>query len=463
MTGRAVGRASGAPERGAVLAMVIGVAAVMMFLVLASFMYFRSNVNTAVFRRDRLMAAYAAESGANLAMHHLGGMETVPREPFRPFPDGLTMPEGSRASVVIHPSGAPDPLIGNGSVEIRSLGSYRSQDYRVIVRAVPRYLSGFALVVNGDIPPGFFTDGRLVDGPVHANGRVHFDSSSPDSTNDPWVSAVSTTSSGGFYFSDAGLSNVPHPPASRTWVRPWPRHNQGRPYWSNTQEPVDMQRASGEFSRLAASAVAVTASRMLLDGNRVIYRRDRSSPPETLSLTGVHALSVSGGFDGTVLKSRAPLTRPLSIISRGNLVIGGTIDGGLAGHGGPLGLVALGDIIIETDPDFTGEDDWERPWNIETGSPFIIRAFLAAPNGRFRARTGMFPPGPTRISIQGGLAVGTFTGFTGGFSGYQLGVSMDPGLVHSHPPGFPQVWRWTPVSWLMDAPSEGFEGTSGNI
>ena len=74
MRDRTLRKAAGAPERGAVLAMVIGVTAVMMFLVLASYMYFRTSVNTAVFRRDRLMAAYAAESGANLAMHHLGGM-----------------------------------------------------------------------------------------------------------------------------------------------------------------------------------------------------------------------------------------------------------------------------------------------------------------------------------------------------------------------------------------------------
>lgn len=455
--------AAGAPERGAVLAMVIGVTAVMMFLVLASYMYFRTSVNTAVFRRDRLMAAYAAESGANLAMHHLGGMESVPREPFQPFPEGLSMPEGSTARVEVHPSGAPDPVIGNGLMEIRSRGIYRSQEYRVVVRAVPRYLSGFALVVNGDIPPGFFTDGRIVDGPVHSNGRIHFDSSSPDSTNDPWVSALSTTPSGGFYFADAGLSDVPHPPGSRTWVRPWLRHSQGSPYWCNSREPVDMMKVSAEFSRLAAGARAVTASRMLLDGNRVIYRRELSSPPETLQLEGVQAICVSGGFDGTILKSRAPLTRPLSIVSRGNLIIGGGIDGGLAGHGGPLGLVALGDIIIETDPRFTGDEDWDRPWNIETGSPFVIRAFLAAPNGRFRARTGMFPPGPTRVSIQGGLAAGTFSGVTGGLSGYQLGISMDPGLVSCHPPGFPQVWKWTPVSWLMDAPPEGFEGTTDDI
>ena len=171
----------------------------------------------------------------------------------------------------------------------------------------------------------------------------------------------------------------------------------------------------------------------------------------------MNVLCVSGGYDGTILKSRASLAAPLTIISRGNLVLGGPIDGGLAGHGGPLGLVALGDIIVETDPEFTGQDDWDRPWDIETDSHISIRAFLAAPRGRFRARTGLYPPGLARISIQGGLATGTFTGFNAGLTGYELGISHDPGLVSLHPPGFPQVWKWTPVSWLMDAPREAFE------
>jgi len=444
-------------ERGAILAMVVGVAAVLMILVLAAYMYFRSNVSTAVFHRDRMTAAYAAESGVNMAMHYLTGLDRLPHQPFEPFPEGMTMPEGSTARIVVHPMATPNPVTGNGAAEIRSLGSFRSQEYRVVVRAVPRYLSGFALVVNGDIPPGFFTEGRVVDGPVHANGMIHFDSVSPDSANDPWVAAVSTTASGGFVFSDVGLSDVPHPPGSRTWVRPWPRHNQGRPYWSNNQEPVDMHEVAAEFSRLTSGAVSIIAARMILDGNRVIYRRTSATPPETLSLAGVSVLAVSGGFDGTILKSRAALTSPLTIISRGNLVIGGPIDGGMAGHGGPLGLVAHGDIIVETDPRFTGGSDWNRPWNIETGSHFVIRAFLAAPNGRFRARTGMYPPDRTRISIHGGLAVNSFSGFTSGLTGYDLGIAMDPGLVSWHPPGFPQVWKWTPISWLMDAPGELFD------
>lgn len=444
-------------ERGAVLAMVIGVASVMMFLVLASYMYFRSSAGTAVYKRDRLMAAYAAESGANLAMHQLRELETLPREPFEPFPEGFSMPEGSTAMVSVHPSGPVNPLVGNGVAEIRSVGTYRSQEYRLIVRAVPRYLSGFALVVDGDISSGFFRDGSVVDGHVHSNGRIFFESSSPDSTDDPWVSAVSTTPRGGFMFSDVGLSDSPHPPDSRVWVRPWPRHNQGRPTWSSTQEPVDMRRASLALSGLSSGAVTVTAARMILDGSSVIYKRDAAAPPETLSLQGVSILCVSGGYDGTILKSRASLIAPLTIISRGNLVLGGAIDGGLAGHGGPLGLVALGDIIIETDPEFTGQDDWDRPWDIETESHFTVRAFLAAPSGRFRARTGMYPPELARISIQGGLAVGTFTGFGTGLAGYEIGLSHDPGLVSLHPPGFPQVWKWTPVSWLMDAPREAFE------
>lgn len=443
-------------SRGMALAMVIAVAAVMMILVQGAWAYFRSSVNTAVFRRDRMAAAYAAESGVNLALHHLAGLDPLPGVPFDIFPEGLDLPDGSTVTVAVHPFPAGDPATSNGAAEIRSTGSYRSQEYRIIVRAVPRFLSGFALAVNGDIPSGFFTTGTMVDGPVHSNGTIHFDSFSPDSSDDPWLYEVSVTSRGGVCFSDVGMARVPHPEGSRTWVRPWPRHNRGRPSWRMNQEPVDMQQAALDLRASLQGAVSVSASRVLLDGSRAIFRRGIQSPPETLSLRGVNCIQLSGGYSGTVLKSLSPLAAPLTIFSAGDLVLGGSITGALAGAGGPLGLVSLGDIVIETDPDCIGGEDWESPWDIETDRSFMVRAFLAAPTGRFRPRSNTYPGNPARVAIHGGLATGMFSWTSSGSTGYTLGIAMDPGLVSRHPPGFPQVWKWTPVSWLMDVPEEDF-------
>lgn len=442
--------------RGAVLATTVAVAAVLMLLVLATFVYLRSNAGTAAYQRDRIHAAYASESGINLALHHLRGMNGVPAEEFDPFAGEILLPGGSTAAVQVTPAVSGDPMTANGAVEIRSEGRYRTQEYGIVVRAIPRYLSGFALVVNGDIPQGFFSQGSVVDGPVHANGRIFFDSVTPDSTGDPWIESVSTTSGGGFVFADAGISDVPHPEGSRTWVRPWTRHSQGKPFWSSSQEIVDMPLAAAELAAAAGRGTVIQASRVLLDGQRAIFRQRLDTAPETLSLSGVGVLSVQALYGSVVVKSLRPLTVPLTVFCRGDMVIGGPISGGLAGHGGPLGLVATGDIIVENDPASTGVSDWERPWHIETGSSFVIRAFLAAPTGRFRARSSLHPSESARITIHGGLAVNSFQWVSSGMSGYTLGIAMDPGLVYTHPPGFPQVWRWTPVSWSMNVNMEGY-------
>lgn len=447
--------------RGAVLAVVVAVGAVMMLLALAAFMYFRSNAGTAVFQRDRIFAEYAAESGVQLALHHLKTVDELPREFFEPFSEDIVLPEGSAASVRVVPFFAGEPLTGNGAVEIRSRGTYRSQEYRIIVRAIPRYLSGFALVTDSDIPNGFFAQGAVVDGPVHANGIVFFDSTSPDSTGDPWIESVSTTGEGGFYFSDTGYSTDPHPPGSRTWVRPWPRHNQGRPFWSPDREPVDMASAANAIIAASGGAVHIAASRILLDGNRLLYRTGVGAAPETLSLAGVHILTVSGGYGGVVVKSTRPLTAPLTIVSMNDMVIGGTITGAPAGLGGPLGLVAMGDIVIETDPELLHQYDWEPPWDIETASSFVIRASLAAPRGTIRARRAGYPTEAARLTVHGSLAVAEFSWTPSGTIGHSLGIAMDQGLKTHHPPGFPQVWKWEPTSWDLDVSEDEFEAGLG--
>ncbi len=434
------------------LAAVVAAAAVMMVLVLTAFIYIRTNANTVRRERESLAASYAAESGANLAMHCLGELETIPGEPFRPFPNGLELPDGSRASVTVVPLTPGGGATVNSAADIHSLGRFRDTEYRIIVKAVPWYLSGFALLVGGDIPSGFFTQGSVVDGPVHANGFIHFDSTSPDSSGDPWVRSVSTSpETGGFVFSDAGLSDFPHPPGSRTWVRPWPRHAQGSPSWSNTREPVDMPGVVSELTALQTRGLSLRASRILLDGSRVLCSAGEHQRPDTVPLAGVEVLCVrDAGMGGVTVKSLRPLTAPLTLITPGNLIIGGPIDGGLAGYGGPLGLVALGDIIIETPPGVSGRPDWEAPWDIETGSSFVVRAFLAAPQGSLRTRSPFFPEEPARFSLHGGLAVGSFAWKTASPYGYSLGIAFDPGMINFRPPGFPQVWKWTPVAWDMD-------------
>jgi hypothetical protein len=134
--------------------------------------------------------------------------------------------------------------------------------------------------------------------------------------------------------------------------------------------------------------------------------------------------------------------------------IGGEIDGGAAGSGGPLGLVALGDIIIPADPDETGGSDWTGPWKIETDRGFLIRACLAAPAGCFKAEVPYLPNEQVRITVTGSLTERTMGRFSSAGSGYYVGNTWEQRLGALHPPGFPMLGRWNVYSWIMDPSDE---------
>lgn len=447
--------------------MVVVVATILFLLTGVVYTYFQMNARTAIFRMNRARAANAAEAGTALALHHLSSLENLPGggAPFVLTMEGdsagwIRIPGGDRVFVVIDPVNGAGGLCDNGAVEVRSRGLAGDITMDVELRATPAFPSSYALLTDEGISEGFFIDGRIVDGPVHSNGLICFSSYSPDSTGDPYASMVSTTANGGFSFSGAGRSDVPHPEGSNVWVRPYSRHSQGSPYWRINAPEVDFSRMASHFRSLVtgatpAGAVRISAERVLIEGNRLLYKENRTSQEMVLDISDVNLVIVRNGFAPVMIKTLRRPEHPLTIIAVNDMEIGGGIDGGAAGAGGPLGLVALGDIIIPADPDETGEEDWSGRYQIETASGFMIRAALAIPSGSFEARTPYLPEDKARVTVTGSLAQQSMGRLSSGSSGYELGASWDQSLGAVHPPYFPMLGRWNVFSWLIDSSDPG--------
>ncbi len=451
-------------KRGSVLATVVIVAAALFALVGVTYTYFTMNARTMAFTMNRTRALASAEAGVALAVHHLQSLDELPEgDPFLLSMEGDSMgwtmlPGGGRAMVVIDPyNGTLMAGLGNGSVQIRTEGLSGNASRRVVAGASPAYPSSYALLTHDGIGGGFFSDGREINGAVHSNGVIDFSSYSPDSTGDPKGEMFSTTSEGGFRFADCGFATVPHTEGSSIWVRPYVNHRQGSPYWRPCAPTVDFSRMNTHFRNLASGAqgVRITAARMLLDGNRVRFKQTEGAEERVMDLSGVDLLLVDNGFSPVIVKSVRRLEEPLTILARSDLIIGGGIDGGVAGSGGPLGLVSLGSVVIAEDPDLSGTGDWPGDWQIETDRALLIRASVVAAGGGLRAATPYRPQEQTRVTVSGSLTQVQMGRLSSANSGYELGISWDQGLGALHPPHFPMLGRWNVFSWLVDPPDQG--------
>ncbi len=443
-------------RRGAVLVVVFVVVLVLAVLAASLFIIFSSNIRSHTVILQRTRATYAAESGVHLAMHYMALEMLQPGQSSPYFLPGdslgwIDIP-GSEdmALVVIDPKdgGYGDKL--NRSVEIRSRGRSSDAEVDVIIRASPDTPSRYALITDQGIPQGFLTDGLVLQGPVHSNGTIEFSSTSTDSTNDPVIPEISTTRLGGFYFSDIGYSDEPHPPGSRVWVRPYPRHYAGSPSWNVSTGVIDFERIDDHFRDLRAEASGMGTyfsgmRRILLDGNMILMKRSINGMVDTLVLDGdTDLLYLDNPGMGVYIRSRHTFTLPLTIVSTGTVRISGHIDARTTANGGPLAIVTLGDLTIAEDP---GLGDWLPPWDIATDCNVSVKAFLAAPSGEFRAENIFVPGQQAQMTIQGGLLAGEFGRIGTISSGYYLSLVYDTGLTLLRPPHFPIFEYWKISSW----------------
>lgn len=440
------------------------VATVLFLLVGVVYTLLRMNTAAAMFRMNGIRAATAARTGTSLAIHYLSTLESMPAtgEPFLLEMEGdssgwLGIPEGGRFLVVIDPVNGSSGLYGNGAVEIRARGLSGDVTRDLYVRASPAYPSSFSLLTDRGIPQGFMSDGRVLDGPVHSNGVISFSSHSPDSTGDPYAAIVSTTGSGGFSFAGIGMSDVPHPEGSNVWVRPYSRHSQGAPWWTENASEIDFSRMSEYFRGLVTTTqvtgrISIYGERVLIEGDRIVYRVSESSPEDTVDISHVNLVILQNGFSPVMLKTIRIPSHPVTILARNDLLLAGGVDGGAAGAGGPMGLVALGDIVIAADPDEIGGSDWSGRWQIETDHSFLVRASLAIPSGSFQAQVPYSPDEQARVSIAGSLTEKEMGRLSSVNSGYDLGIAWDQGLAVVHPPYFPMLGTWNIYSWLPDPP-----------
>jgi len=451
-------------QRGSALALVVGAASVLFLLTGVVYTYFRMNASASLFKQNRVRAAMAAEAGSAMAVHYLSSMESMPQDgsPFVMHIEGdstgwTNLPGSGSFRVVIDPVDGLGGLCGNGAVEVYSQGLSSGVTRDILLKASPAYPSSYALLSDGEIPQGYFIDGRIVNGPVHSNGMIHFSSYSPDSVDDPFVEMVSTTRNGGFDISGFGISSVPHPEGSSVWVMPYSHHRQGSPFWRVYAPEIDFSRMNNYFHDIVSGSVQsdaerISAERIIIAGENLLYKESLESPERTLDLEGVNLVIVQNGFSPVTIKTILIPDHPVTIIATRDIEIGGTIDGGAAGASGPMGLVALGNIVIAADPDETGGDDWPGYWEIETNRGFLIRACLAVPAGTFKAEVPYLPSEQTRVTITGSLVERTHGRLSSGSSGYYMGNAWEQGLVAFHPPYFPMIGRWNVYSWIMDPP-----------
>lgn len=448
-------------QRGAALAIVVIFTFVLAILAVSLYVLFRSNTLSHKWNESRIRALVASEAGANLAVHTLEMLDRFPgsTEPFSLAGDSaqwIVLPgSGDKAWVVIDPCDASTDPDRISCVEIRSRGMAGESTIDVKIRVTPDFPSRYALLVNESVPHGFFTDDRIIEGPAHANGRIEFSSSSPDSSRDPFVMEISTTQDGGFFFSGYGYSDIPHPPGSSIWVRPYSRHSRGEPYWNNSSEEINFNRLRNYFSSLVSEASAQSSlfsqvRRILLDGNRILLKRDETCIPDTVYLENSNLIFLSNGNTPVLIKSLHSLEGALTIISTGPCYIAGQIEASLASAGGPLGIVSLSDIVIANDPDITGLPDWSFPWDISTNTDIYVYAFLAAPDGQLRAENPSYPREIKRLTVFGGLLQQRFGSLGTTRSGYELQIAYDSGLAENLPPHFPILEYWEVLSWEQD-------------
>jgi len=460
----------GGSRRGAALVLVFVVTLVMSLLVAAVYILFSDNVSTQKYAEDRIGARFTAEAGIRMAVYLLS-LETefpVSTAPYYMPGDSsgwITMPGvQGRVLVVIDPrNNVTNPRAIRG-MELRGRGSSGTMTMDVIMHYAPDTPSRYALLVDETIPVGFFTDGRVVEGPVHCNGIINFSSISPDSTSDPFAEEISTTAEGGFRFTDTGFSEVPHPERSAVWVRPYRQHLAGSPSWDPSSGSVDFARVSSYFSSLLRVAsqmgtVVTSVKRIIIDGSTILMKSSDDGMITTLELEeGKNLVYILNGGMPVYIKSGGSIRMPLTIVTTGPVYIYGSIWGEGAGNSGPLAIVTLGDFVIPSDPRFTGGTDWSPPWDIQTESNIVVSAFLAAPSGELRSESVMYPPGEQHLDIYGGLMEKRMGRVGTSISGYQLSIEYDQGLTGVMPPYFPLLENWIITSWLED-PDYGENGT----
>ncbi|MCK4671207.1 MAG: hypothetical protein KAT47_01605 [Candidatus Aegiribacteria sp.] len=446
-------------RRGAALAVVFIVMIVLSILAGAVYVLFASNVSSMNWTVDRISARFAAESGMRLAIHHLS-LDLIPPAGTDPFflpgdsAGWISIPGvDDMAFVVIDPYDLANRPFANTGVEIRSIGRSGEGIETVVARYVPNSPSRYALLVDESIPAGIFTDGRVIDGPVHCNGTIEFSSATPDSANDPFVQEISTTTEGGFYFSGSGYSESPHPEGSYTWVQPFSSHRRGSPSWNTDAQGIDFTRLHDYFDGLRSEAAGrgtliYGVKRLLFDGDRILFKKGILSSTELIQLSpDSNLVFIENGGLPIYMRSNSGLTVPLTVISTGPVYISGMINANTSTNGGPLGIVSLRDIIIATDPSQSGSSDWPSPWNINTNGSLSVNAYLAAPSGKLRAESISYPPERVYFSVLGGVLERDVGRLGTAITGYELFIAYDEGLSGVRPPYFPILENWKIFSW----------------
>ncbi len=474
--------------KGSALMLVIISALFLIILTGAAYTYLRSSGDTQRWSRDRIQVKLTAESGANLAVHMIMGGEDIPqgKEPEWFLGDGLTwfqLPDPlGEVMVVVDPNDLNDRVLSANAYEVRCLGRISTTEgpltFGMSTGVMPENVARFSVFMDDPDVSGYYGDGYKFDGPFYANGPVWIYSTSAGFNNDPYFYSLSLTSP--YYLAQSTKIHATQPAVSggggNLRLQPYDRMLMGQPYFELNADTIPFGsdeldwtsvRTAAENGGLVLSGAQVAnRMRMMIRNDTLMVKLTAASPVTKYWLDSLANpvvwvdLPVLGQeiFLRSYGNMRVDgLSMPLTIGTRGNIVVSGSIlyqnDNPLDPNNDTmLGLLTVnGDILIsrcQQDPLFPGQ--WNDGFAIETHMNVEVDAVLLALDGVLEAQNYWYPAIKTVFLVMGGYMVQT-EGYTGtNTRGYDIQVYFDPRLMTMHPPFFPNNGRWHVIWWAEE-------------
>jgi hypothetical protein len=477
-------------NKGSALMLVIISALFLIILTGAAYTYLRSSGETQRWSRDRIQVKLTAESGANLAVHMIMGGEDIPQgtDPEWFLGDDVTwfqLPDPlGKVVVVVDPNVNNGEVLSANSYEVLSLGSINTTEgpleFGMSTGVMPENVARFSVFMDDPDVSGYYGDGYKFDGPFYANGPVWIYSTSAGFNNDPYFYSLTLTSS--YYVAQSTKIQATQPAVSggggNLRLQPYDRMLMGEPYFELNADPIpfgsdeldwtSVQTAAENGGLVLSGAEVANRMRMMIRNDTLLVKLSEFSPVtkywlDTLANPVVWIDMPALGQD-VYLRSYGNmrvdgLSMPLTIGTRGNIVVSGNIlyenDDPLDPNNDTmLGLLTVnGDVLIarcqEDTLGFPGH--WNDGFAIETHLDVEVDAVLLALDGVLEAQTYQWPRSKKAVFlVMGGYMVQT-EGYTGTTNwGYDVQVYFDPRLMTMHPPFFPNNGRWHVLWWAEE-------------
>ncbi|MFO7626387.1 MAG: hypothetical protein R6V62_03935 [Candidatus Fermentibacteraceae bacterium] len=471
-----------------ILVMISGI--FLIILVGAAYTYFKTSGDTQAWAVEKIQARYAAESGANLAVHMIMGGADVPQggEPDW-FMGGefswFTLPDPlGEVKVVVDPNNNNDQVSVANAYEVRSVGRVSGHggyfSYGVRTAMMPENVARFSVFMDDPSTDGYYGDGYKFDGPFYANGPVCVYSSSIGTTNDPFFYSFTNTASYYIYGQSGAGVHATTPQIGNLQMQPYNRLRMGAPWFELNAEPIPFGSGELEWTSVRNAAQSgglyLTGTdvgndmRILIRHDTLMVRLSAAAPVVKYPMAGYDKLAVWLDLvPGQTVYLRSygileedGLSIPLSIGTLGNIALAGNLYYQNSDPLDPnneimLGLMSVNGNLLIAHP--RNNVNWDQGFSVSTNQSIEVDAVLLSldgvlqsqiKTGPFDSRGFLFPSPGGDLTIVGGYMIQE-EGFTSTTTtGHDIQVFFDPRLMTMHPPYFPNNGRWHTLYWEQD-------------